>query len=109
MSRSAVNLALGGKPACRRHLLEERFVLPIGAQRGYHMVGVGGGAYAVGPVLGAAADPNHVVKQSSPIGRTNYGTLLYDKTAPVVLRVGRAILLKTKRLNGQQSDPAVFP
>jgi hypothetical protein len=73
------------------------------------MVGVGGGASAVGPVLLAAADPNHVVKQSSPIGRTNYGTLLYNKTTPIVLLVGRAILLTVKRLNGQLPDPAAFP
>jgi hypothetical protein len=58
------------------------------------MVGVGGGAPAVGPVLLAAADPNHVVKQSSPIGRTNYGTLLYDKTRSIALTVGRAIFVE---------------
>jgi hypothetical protein len=73
------------------------------------MVGIGGGASAVGCVEWAAADPNHVVKQSSPIGRTNYGTSLWDKTGSVVLNMERAILLTTKRLNGQQPDPAAFP
>ena len=64
------------------------FVLPIGAPRGYHLAGVGGGARAVGPVLVAAADPSQVVKLCSPIGRTNFGALLWDKTWTIVLIVG---------------------
>jgi hypothetical protein len=69
-----------------RSLLEERFALPVGAPRGYHILGAGGGAFAVGPVLFAAADPNHAVKQSSPTGRTNY---------PTPLRVGQNPIQET--------------
>jgi hypothetical protein len=70
------------------------------------MVGVGGGACAVGPVLFAAADPNHVVKQSSPIGRTNlWHPFLRDKSRFIVLNVGRAVFVENKEIEGSTIRP----
>jgi hypothetical protein len=68
------------------------------------MVGVGGGAYAVGPVLWAAADPNHVVKQSSPTGRTNYPSRVVRK--PIQGSIVADVIVEFSLL--LKGTPAVF-
>jgi hypothetical protein len=71
------------------------------------MAGAGGGAFAVGPVLVAAADPNHAVKQSSPTGRTNYPTRVVRK--PIQVSIVTVVIVEFSLLLRGTRPFSAFP
>jgi hypothetical protein len=53
----------------------------------------------------AATDPKQVVKQSSPTGRTNYGTSLWDKSRFIVLTVVARGFVDREEIEGSITLP----